>query len=261
MTKENSLRLHRFFGILIGISILIAGICLIWGCLTIYFSGDGVYSRQAVADTFGVIAIPVYICAALSALGFVLQISFPVCEKAQKPIPNNKHILERLSAKRNIDQCDKPLAEQIAKERKSRRIRSLILAVLLCVSGVVFAVYSLDSEHWRHAAPEEITESVLQALSVLFPCIAIPFLYAVYTVYSNDRSAKREIEALKRIPPMQKSENCENKQDGASDRLSKVRALLILASLVIIVCGLIFGGAADVFTKASNICTECIGLG
>ncbi|MBQ8794562.1 MAG: thioredoxin [Clostridia bacterium] len=42
----------------------------------------------------------------------------------------------------------------------------------------------------------------------------------------------------------------------------KITRLIILGIAVItLVLGAIFGGYADVLTKAVNICTECIGLG
>ena len=40
-----------------------------------------------------------------------------------------------------------------------------------------------------------------------------------------------------------------------------LRAALILAAVALILLGLFNGGALDVFYKAANICTECIGLG
>ena len=39
------------------------------------------------------------------------------------------------------------------------------------------------------------------------------------------------------------------------------RVLLLTAALILIALGIMNGGARDVFIKAINICTECIGLG
>ena len=40
-----------------------------------------------------------------------------------------------------------------------------------------------------------------------------------------------------------------------------LRIVLTLAAVVFIVLGVMNGSAKAVFTKAANICTECIGLG
>ncbi len=64
MTKEKTVYFRKIYKILLSASIIIAGISLIVGCVTIYFSGNG-YSRQLVASTFSKINIPVYLCLAL----------------------------------------------------------------------------------------------------------------------------------------------------------------------------------------------------
>ena len=47
-----------------------------------------------------------------------------------------------------------------------------------------------------------------------------------------------------------------------TNKNAKITKLIILGIAVItLVLGAIFGGYADVLTKAVNICTECIGLG
>ena len=40
-----------------------------------------------------------------------------------------------------------------------------------------------------------------------------------------------------------------------------VRAVLLTAAVVCIIAGIFNGGMQDVFVKAANICSECIGLG
>ncbi len=64
MTKQNKLNFYIIYRILLSISIVVAGICLICGSLYIYFSGDG-YSRKIVINTFAKISIPIYVCIAL----------------------------------------------------------------------------------------------------------------------------------------------------------------------------------------------------
>lgn len=46
-----------------------------------------------------------------------------------------------------------------------------------------------------------------------------------------------------------------------SGRVKTARIVVLILALVFIVIGIINGSAQDVFGKAVNICTECIGLG
>ncbi len=45
------------------------------------------------------------------------------------------------------------------------------------------------------------------------------------------------------------------------NRAVLLRGGLLLLALALIVLGVLNGGLRDVFVKAANICTECIGLG
>lgn len=53
----------------------------------------------------------------------------------------------------------------------------------------------------------------------------------------------------------------ENKTEvwNRSDKI--VRAVLLFVALLMIAFGIANGGMKDVFLKAVNVCTECIGLG
>ncbi len=61
MTNIPLKRIRRIYKILLCVSIVAAGICLITGCLYIYFTGEG-YSRQIITNTFAKINIPIYLC-------------------------------------------------------------------------------------------------------------------------------------------------------------------------------------------------------
>ena len=40
-----------------------------------------------------------------------------------------------------------------------------------------------------------------------------------------------------------------------------LRAVVLIAAVLLIIAGIVNGGALDVLVKAINICTECVGLG
>ena len=56
-------------------------------------------------------------------------------------------------------------------------------------------------------------------------------------------------------------EEKEEKAVKAGDSFRVLRAVLLTLAVVLIIAGVLGGSARDVFGKAVNICTECIGLG
>lgn len=104
MTNEAKIRVLRIYSILLGIVIVIAGLCLMAGCLSIYNSGDQPYSREIVAEVFSKIAIPIYLCLIMVILGFVLSLLLspekktPVAKKAR--VDKDTEISEADLAKR-----------------------------------------------------------------------------------------------------------------------------------------------------------------
>lgn len=259
MKKENIIRIHRIYGVFLSISIIIAGICLIAGCLTIYFTGERIYSREIVADTFSSIAIPVYLCLILTILGFVWELLLPSKPQKPKVIKAYPQILNRLLAKKDLEQCDEVLLSHIYKERKSRKLHSAIRTILLCIGSILFLSYALNGNHFHQS---EITISMIHAMWVLLPCMGIPFIYAVFTVYHNDKSLQREIELVKQLPIAADKSEDTGSAASSSDRNEEIlRYALLFVGVAIFVYGLLSGGTVDVLTKAINICTECIGLG
>lgn len=259
MKNNKIIRIRRIFDVVLSISIILAGICLIAGCLTIYFTGEQTYSREIVAETFSSIAIPVYICLALTIISFIWELILPTPVQKQKLQKAHAFVLERLLDKKDISQCDDELSCSINKERKNRKLHIIIRTVLLCISSIAFLSYALNGNNFHQS---EINASMIHAMWVLIPCMIIPFGYAIFTVYHNDKSLQREIELVKQVP------SADNKkvESGSSDTRSEkkeniLRYALLLVSIAILIYGFISGGTVDVLTKAINICTECIGLG
>ena len=82
MTNNKALRLRRIYKILLTVSIITAGILLIIGCASIYFSDKG-YSREIVANTFSIIYIPICISLALIIGDIILEFVSPTTPNAK----------------------------------------------------------------------------------------------------------------------------------------------------------------------------------
>ncbi len=260
MKKENLVRLHRIYGVLLSISIILAGICLIVGCLTIYFTGERTYSREIVAETFSGISIPVYICLILTIIGFVWEFLSPLPNKKQKPIKAYGFILERLLEKKDVKQCDEALLLSINKERNNRKLHSSIRTLLICIFSIVFLCYGANGNNFHQS---EINTSMINAMWVLIPCMVIPFGYAIFTVYHNNKSLQKEIELIKQAPALDtiKIDDSNLSAQRTDKYVNIVRYALLIIGIAVMIYGFISGGTIDVLTKAINICTECIGLG
>lgn len=254
MTIDNNTYIRRIFHILHIISIFVAGICLIAGCLSIYSFGEGAYTRQIVIETFSKISIPVYLCIALTIIGFIWDFIAPVYENETEFKPYD-FILKRITSKRDLNACDEQTLNSIYKERKSRKIHTIIRTIIICISGAVFLGYALNGNNYD----TDINASVIKAMWVLIPCLIIPFAYSVFTAYHNEKSLKKEIELVKKAPSKPKSKKNEVKSDDKIVII--VRFALLFVGVGILLYGYFSGGTADVLTKAINICTECIGLG
>lgn len=129
MNNESMVRIHRIYNIVFSIVLVIAGICLIAGCLSIYFSGDQPFSRESVAATFSGIALPVYLAIAMTVINIVWGILSPI-ETKKKPI-QKKGNRKVSSTEEEID-FDAP-------EKKQRPYRNAILiaAIILIVAGLL----------------------------------------------------------------------------------------------------------------------------
>ncbi len=248
MVKDKKLLFLRIYKILLSVSIVIAGVCLIAGCLNIYYSGNG-YSRELVAYTFSKICIPIYICLGLVVGNFIIDAVIPINQKP-KPSRHYNFILKNLL---NIKDADSSTEYKKLEKRKTA-IKIINIAVLV-LSSIAFLIYALNSKNFHQI---DINGSMIKAMWKLFDRGIVPFVFSIFTYYYSINLTKKQIEILKTLP---------KKETTAETSKEKPKAVLIIkiAILVIgvgiLIFGAVTGGFADVLTKAVNICTECIGLG
>ncbi len=256
MTEKHVKRLRLVYYILITAALIAAGICLIVACVGIYRSGDHPFSREIVAAAFEGIALPVILCLGLIVTGFVLKLLLPAKKKPAAP-DRDLPTLRRLHAKTDLSGCDPTLTAAIQAEQRRRRLYRGVTLALLLVGSAVFLVYALNLDHFHQS---EINASMIRAMWVLLPCMAVPFGFGVFAAYSGKRSVRREIALLK------EAAGAAPKATPASATqprrwLTAVRCVLLAAGVALLVAGILGDGFMDVLTKAINICTECIGLG
>ncbi len=253
--RQNKLQVfYRIYQILLSLSIAVAGICLMAGCLVIFRAGEHPFSREVVATTFAGIAGPVYLCGAMVLIGILLKPHFPAPKK--KPEKNDALILSRLEATIDLNECPKDLHDAVIRLLVRRTMIQSLGWAVLALGGVVFLVLGANPVNFHTT---EINGSMIMAMTWLIPCMALPFGYAVFAAYYRKRSIRKEIDLLKTAPPEAK---CPPEPDPVKpDRTPWLRYGFLALALVLLFGGWFLGGATDVLTKAVNICTECIGLG
>lgn len=258
MKKETAKRIRLIYGILLSAISVVAGICLMAACISIYRSGgEQIYTAQKVADSFSQIALPVYLWLAMILAGFILDFALPADSKKRKAEKDYAATLQRLLEKRDLENAEPALREQILTKQKRRKQEAALCIVLLAVCSVGFLFYGANPANFHQS---EINASMAKAVLILFCCLAVPFGFALGTAYRTKSSLQKEIELVKQIPAGEKKpEEAEKKQPVHA--LAAARWVLLCLALVLLVYGYFAGGTADVLTKAVNICTECVGLG
>lgn len=259
MTTNPGNRIRRIYGVVLSISIVIAGICLMAACAGIYFTEGLDFSRETVAEAFRPISVPVYLCLFLTLVGFPLSWWLPGEGRKRSAATNDTMLLQRLHRKTDLSLCSEALRNSVAAQQKSRTVHRAICTGLLVCSGLIFLVYIFTGDRFQMP---DINGSMIRAMWVLLPCMAVTFAYAVFTTYHNRSSIRKEIalmkqastEAPKKSPPQSESHN-------SKKRCYAVRYAVLAAALILLVYGFFAGGTGDVLTKAINICTECVGLG
>ena len=264
MTQETKTRIHRIYGICLSATAIIAGICFIAACCTIYYTGVAndvpqIYTPAIVAEAFSKIAIPVYLCLALIVGGFILQLALPL-EKSKKMVPekNLPLILARLQSKTDLTQCEPGLREDIDAEKRQRRSLCILSAALLAVGSVIFLVFACNGNNWGgNSTPVMVT-----AMYLMIGCLSIPLAFTIYTAYFNRKSLEREI-ALMKQANAQASMKAEATQKKPCNRflMPGIQITMLLVGLALVILGVCNQGTADILNKAVAICTECVGLG
>lgn len=265
MSQNMRKRIHQIYGIALTAVTLIAGVCFIAACYGIYTAGlqsnaEQIYSRAIVEEVFSLIAVPVYLCLALTIGSFVLHLALPMSPAKPKIEKNRRLVLSRLQSKTNLDACEEQLRSEIHKVTLSRRIAIAAAATICTVCSAIFLTYACNGKNW--AEVKYVTDSMIQSMTVFLPCLSISLASAIIAAYFCRNRLDRQIEL------MQQASKQAPKQPEAKVAtvrkpliLNIVRCAIIAIGIGFILYGVNNNGVMAVVAKAVAICTECIGLG
>lgn len=260
MSDKTKKILRIVYDIAITAALAAAGVCLIAACVAIYRSGpnpgDHPFTREVVAAHFAPIALPVWVCIGLAAVGLILRPLLPASPAPKADMTATA--LKRLTVRTDLSACPAELKAAVEKERRLRRVHHRITLGLFLIGAAVFLWYALDMDHFHIS---QISPAMTAAMWVLLPCMGIPFSYGVFAAYFGRCSQKRELTLLKQAPAEAVSPSPAPMEAVKTRAVLFLRCALVGLALGLLVGGFVKGGWMDVLTKAINICTECIGLG
>ena len=259
MHKEYTKRLHTVCGIVTAVLVLMAGICFIISCLSIYKSGDRPFSPESVATHFRAIRIPVIACIVSIAVSGILSIVFPVQAGRTKAIREEADILAVLKGKAG-SLIDKKLAADSIREQTRQRNTRHFISFILTAAMIQSLIFFADASHFT---VEGLNHNILTCILVLSVSCLISLVSLIVNAYLTKRSLRRQIAIYKAALAEGKCDGIPTVKDNKTCKHTVLitRCTLFAIAVVFIILGIFNGGVQDVLGKAIAICTECIGLG
>lgn len=275
MLESNSKKIRLWSEIALSVITVILGIVFICIVADIYYSGKGtdvIYSPEIVKARLLPLIAPLVIWVLGVIACFVLSIFFPSYEKKGSKVSTREKI-NKLK-----DKLPSSGNENYEKEKKFyngfERIRCtlyILATAFSIVSAIITIIYISTVSYF---AEKEINEGVLDLVRICGPFILVSFLLFAIAVVYEIITAKFELSAMTKMMVHGKGnahiESIIQKSIKSVRFISAkhnaqivwgVRGIVITVALVFIVLGILNGGVEDVWSKAINICTECIGLG
>lgn len=257
----NTKTFRLIFSIVLTLSLVASGICLMVSCFNLYRTGgEEPYNAQRIAAYWRPIAPVVYVALAMVVTGFVLDAALPAEKKKQKPEKNYPLMLKKLHEKNDLDGCgDKNLVAAIRAEQKQRKLHTYIALALLTVGFVAMLCYGLRMDNVYTANAEAVTGKIIHYAIMMLCCFGVPFVYSIFCANFQKKSIRREWELMKLVAVPRSQPLPEAKQPAKY--LAYLPYGLLAVAVVLIVVGYLGDGHWGVLEKAVEICKECVGIG
>lgn len=282
-TADKAYRINKYYGIALSIFTAVLAVLFISQSLAIFAAGDfrqGAYSRDIVAERILPLNIVMLFWIAAAIVAFALSEAFPVNSRKAKTT-DEKGVLLRLMER--VPESADGFAElkKIKKEEITRLVLRAVFAVMCIAFAVVCAIYVFNEKNFP---AQNLNGEVFGMFKLAAPLLVIAAGAGIGLAMFEKYSVRREIAAvktliaagekgcavknpLKSVKILAFMDNIKaflRKIGGALSSnagLWTVRGIVIVVGIVFVILGVTNGGMRDVFVKAVNICTECIGLG
>lgn len=260
MSKKTLQSIRLIYGIVLSLMLIVTGILLMIACVNIYKIGNRPFTVVNISAAFAKIAIPVWITLALSVIGLIGMPFLSTETGTPKAIRDKKVTLARLQKKVNLEACDENTLKLIKKEQKTHTVLRFAAIAAICIAAVPAMIYTFNFNHFN----SDYNASVISACLWILPCTFVAMGIGVAFLYLENASVERQIKYVKDALVQSKGTSPiskEKERRSYAKLITGIKIALIVIAIALIVAGILNGGMADVLSKATNICTECIGLG
>jgi hypothetical protein len=244
-------------------------ICAIVACIGhIFFTGplagnvvDGfTYSPEKVNSYLVWLSIPFAIYVAAIIFGAVFYSLYP-----QKINENAK--IRSIDILRRV----KPYSDSEISNVENRKIlnRNKTVRFIFIILSAVIGTFCLFTTCWFLSDPNlyildsDVIKHNLDLFLSVLPFITIALVWGIATVFVFDITAKQDLNILRneKLFKLNKQVHPLLNEKTKNISINVIRIAVGVTAITFIILGVCNGGMKDVFIKAINICTECIGLG
>lgn len=227
-------------------------------------AGIQIYSREIVTEKFAFV-LPVLIpWLAVTLFGIVYSLICPSAPEKRRKAPAYM-TRERLSERLPNAPADQKDAEFSAAQSEHRGLLKQSKGLLWIASGICLILalfpfcYLLDFSHFPNT---DLNGEVVKMALFSLPFVGGMLLSAIVYVILRDRQIQKIIEVEKRLTLSgDKSSVAVSKPANSRKWIFVLRIALVCVGVGLVLFGCFNESVRDVFVKATNICTECIGLG
>lgn len=278
MTEQGIRKLKLVYGIVLSALTVIVGGLFIWQVWAIFFSADrSPFTYAIIGEKFLQILAPVCLWVLGVIGGAVIAKLYPDEEKPLKGYISPRATLSRL--KTRLPQNEGGMS---AMKRKKRLKIILWSAVGVAYFGTALTVFAIlfDPAYEPLTNAEFLLSHNCVADRLVRICIYLAncILLGILAVFTDESFVKQETKLVKaqlaeNAKQGIKPQKAEKKKTLWERLLEKYPVLqskwwkqglqigLCVVGVTLFIVGIVNGGMGDVFEKARNICTQCIGLG
>ena len=268
MISKHQKGISKFFKIYMSIFTALLGAAFIVCVLYIFFTGPIMdsssmrpftYNAELVGEYLSYLAAPIALYIASAILAYIFYQFFPE-RKSDFVKPRQITFLRRIK-KYDLAEIKDLNNKKVLKRNKIIRLIAYIsTGIVVLVSLFVSIWYMKDDKNFLLTDP--VRQNVFMFLDVL-PFVVISLVWGIACVFVSDITAKQDISILKNEKLFVLDKKLKVLVDDKTDKIivNVARVAIGVTAITFIVLGVLNGGMRDVFIKAINICTECIGLG
>ena len=279
MTEQQIRKWKTVYGICLSILTAIVGVLFIIQTWSIFLSAEkSPYTPQIIGEKFLQILLPICIWILGIVGGVVLHALFPDAPKSLKGYVASRTTLARLQMR--LCQNEGGMSA-LNKEKTFRTIVWSVCALVCGAMGVLILWTLLDKAYtpWLQASFFTAHGAVADRLVKICFYLVVVLLVCITTMCLDEYSVKKQTSMVKE----QIAENAKqgkklvvnvDKKSSFIEKLFEKYPILqsiwwkkglqiglFAVGIALFIIGIANGGMTDVFEKARNICTQCIGLG